>query len=116
VAKDLTARPDSKGAGRARANAASDDWSRPRLLHFLAMVLAHAPGAHLRELAAPTLLIHGERDPILSERAQLELLERLPHARLESLAGVGHDLVAEAPAATADLSLAFTRMDQHETG
>jgi non-heme chloroperoxidase len=44
----------------------------------------------LGEIAAPTLLIHGERDAIVPGSEQKWLLSRLPNARLVTLDGTGH--------------------------
>lgn len=44
----------------------------------------------LGDIAAPTLLIHGERDAIVPGSEQKWLLSRLPNARLVTLDGTGH--------------------------
>lgn len=56
----------------------------------------------LGELTAPVVLIVGERDTKFRAIAG-EMAERLPRARLEIVAGVGHAVHLEAPAATAAL-------------
>ncbi|MFC1419418.1 alpha/beta fold hydrolase [Streptacidiphilus cavernicola] len=52
----------------------------------------HGPG--LAGLARPTLVLHGERDPILRVSAGRATAAAVPGARLEVLPGVGHDLPA----------------------
>lgn len=44
----------------------------------------------LAALTVPTLLIHGENDPLMPLPAAQWLKEELPNARLESFAGAGH--------------------------
>jgi pimeloyl-ACP methyl ester carboxylesterase len=56
----------------------------------------------LGELTAPVVLIVGERDTKFRAIAG-EMAERLPRARLEIVAGAGHAVHLEAPAATAAL-------------
>lgn len=51
----------------------------------------------LHEIAVPTLLIRGEQDGITSRAHQEEMLEAIPGARLEVIAGTGHLPTIEAP-------------------
>ena len=48
----------------------------------------------LARITAPTLVIHGEADPLVPVAAGHELAKRIPGARLELIAGMGHDLPA----------------------
>jgi pimeloyl-ACP methyl ester carboxylesterase len=54
---------------------------------------------HVRaeEIEVPALLIWGEKDPILPVAGARELAERMPNARLEVIAGVGHSPMVERP-------------------
>lgn len=45
----------------------------------------------------PTLVLAGDHDPFNPLAATEELVARLPHARLLTLPGAGHDLLAERP-------------------
>lgn len=49
--------------------------------------------AELGLIAAPTLVVHGEDDPLLSVRAGRVVAAAIPGARLLTFPGVGHDLV-----------------------
>jgi pimeloyl-ACP methyl ester carboxylesterase len=51
-------------------------------------------GPRLRELRRPTLVLHGEQDPILRVRAAHATATAIHGARLETFPGVGHDLPA----------------------
>jgi pimeloyl-ACP methyl ester carboxylesterase len=51
-------------------------------------------GPRLRELTQPTLVLHGDRDPILRVSAARATARAIPGARLVILPGVGHDLPA----------------------
>jgi len=44
------------------------------------------------EIRAPTLVIHGDADPLVPVAAGHELARRIPGARLDLVAGMGHDL------------------------
>jgi pimeloyl-ACP methyl ester carboxylesterase len=69
----------------------------------------HDARAELGSLRMPTLLLHGQRDVILSAESQRALLERLPNATLKEINDAGHDLVNEAPELCATLVLDFLR-------
>jgi 3-oxoadipate enol-lactonase len=69
----------------------------------------HDAADRLREIAAPTLILLGDRDPLVGPQAQQELLRLLPHAHLERIADAGHDLTLEQPLETAERVLAFLR-------
>ncbi len=46
----------------------------------------------LRGVQTPTLIIHGRADPLVPVAAAHDLKKHLPHARLEIIDGMGHDL------------------------
>ena len=48
-------------------------------------------------VACPTLVLAGDRDPFNPLAATQALAARLPHARILTLPGAGHDLLAERP-------------------
>jgi len=48
-------------------------------------------------VTCPTLVLAGDRDPFNPLAATQALVARLPHARLLTLSGAGHDLLAERP-------------------
>jgi pimeloyl-ACP methyl ester carboxylesterase len=74
-----------------------------------AALIAYRPRyAELAALETPTLLLSGDRSASYF-RATLEALVRaLPRARLETIAGAGHMLHAEAPRRFADVLIAFS--------
>lgn len=59
---------------------------------LLATVLDGDRTARLGALAVPTLVIHGERDPMLRIEAGVATAEAIPGARLLRLPDVGHEL------------------------
>jgi pimeloyl-ACP methyl ester carboxylesterase len=81
---------------RVRSAAMKRPASHRALLTMLAAAARHDATARLREIAAPTLVVAGELDPIVS-RASQRLLVQIPHARFELARGVGHDVSVEAP-------------------
>ncbi len=63
----------------------------------------------LTQLAAPALLVWGERDAFIPRDVQDELLETLPDARLEVYENVGHALHWEQPERFAADIVEFSR-------
>ena len=49
-----------------------------------------AAGAHLGDVAAPTLVVWGTRDPYIPERFGREYAAAFPHAELLELPDAGH--------------------------
>jgi len=49
----------------------------------------------LRTIAAPTLVIHGAADPMLPLPCGVDTAQAIPHARLEVIEGMGHDLPSQ---------------------
>ena len=50
-------------------------------------------------ITAPTLLVRGERSPVLPRATAEEIARRIPRARLEEIPGAYHHLVLDQPAA-----------------
>lgn len=48
--------------------------------------------AEVRTIAAPTLVIHGDRDPMVNPTGGARTAQTIPGARLETIRGMGHDL------------------------
>jgi pimeloyl-ACP methyl ester carboxylesterase len=61
---------------------------------------------HLQTIAAPTTILSGDRDPIVSPRAAQRLAEQIPGARLVVRPGAGHLLPQREPAFVAEQILA----------
>lgn len=53
-------------------------------------------GGTLAEITAPTLVLHGEDDPLLRVTAGRDTAKAIPGARLHTLPGVGHFLARDA--------------------
>jgi pimeloyl-ACP methyl ester carboxylesterase len=60
----------------------------------LAIMAAKSRLPLLKRITAPTLVIHGEADPLVPVAAGHELAAHIAGARLELIAGMGHDLPA----------------------
>ncbi|XVV08929.1 alpha/beta fold hydrolase [Actinoplanes sp. CA-131856] len=71
--------PSGVRDSRAQARQTSASWHGPRL----------------RELRVPTLVMHGERDPLGRPSAGRRIAASVPGARYVELPGVGHDLPRE---------------------
>ena len=50
----------------------------------------------LRSIAAPTLVIHGSKDPMVSRSGGVATARAIPGARMVTIKGMGHDLPAAA--------------------
>lgn len=50
----------------------------------------------LRQIAAPTLVIHGSKDPMVSRSGGVATTRAIPGARMITIKGMGHDLPAAA--------------------
>lgn len=65
--------------------------------------------ASLGDIAAPTLVIAGERDPNAPARTMARMTEKMPNARYVEIAGAGHLLPYERPAEINRLVAEFLR-------
>jgi pimeloyl-ACP methyl ester carboxylesterase len=75
----------------------------------MAGLLDDDPSAELAHLAAPTLVLWGDRDRVLPCEEQEELASRIPKARLGVYEGGGHAFYWEDPARVAADVAAFAR-------
>jgi len=85
----------------------SDFASRTSLLEAFRASTANDVSQFAPRIAAPTLLIGGDRDDITTVPAQERLATLFPQARLEIIAGVGHLVHYERPREAAELVEAF---------
>jgi pimeloyl-ACP methyl ester carboxylesterase len=68
-------------------------WRPAGTARQLAAVVADGDRSPLvRRIVAPTRVIHGEADPLVPVAAGHDLVARIPGARGEFIAGMGHDL------------------------
>ena len=62
----------------------------------LMAILAHGSRVPLlRRIQAPTLVVHGQQDPLVPVAAAHDLGKHIPGARVEIIPGMGHDLPPE---------------------
>lgn len=84
--------------------------ARGVLHNDLAACNAYANGfAAAAALQCPALLVAGSRDMMTSPKAAKKLAEAIPDARLVTLDGVGHALMAEQPDGVLDALRGFIR-------
>jgi 3-oxoadipate enol-lactonase len=102
-----TQHPDQ--VARIRAEALAQPASRIGLAQLMLAAAYHDVRAHLPNISAPTLLLAGERDPLLTLSTQQELLHDIPDARFELIPNAGHDVSVEAPEATAERVIAHVQ-------
>jgi pimeloyl-ACP methyl ester carboxylesterase len=76
----------------------------PCALRYLLENLYHIDLAPLfPQIQAPTLVIAGERDFLVSHRRQYAIADAVPNSRLEFISGCGHMFFSERPDEIADL-------------
>ena len=71
------------------------------------MLVAGELQQSLPRLTAPTLLIWGSKDPIMTEAARAMLVEGLPQAQVKIFDGLGHNPFWEDPRGCAEVINAF---------
>jgi pimeloyl-ACP methyl ester carboxylesterase len=86
--------PASEAWLRQRITASVQRSLRPRgVLRQLSAIAADTQRARLiGAIGAPTLILHGEADPLVPVAAAHDLARRIPGARLDLIPGMGHDL------------------------
>jgi pimeloyl-ACP methyl ester carboxylesterase len=62
----------------------------------------------LERIACPVLVVWGDRDRLLFHEGAQAIIDKVPDARLELLAGIGHCPQVEAPGRLTDLVLEFS--------
>ncbi|MBF6589408.1 MAG: alpha/beta fold hydrolase [Ktedonobacterales bacterium] len=107
-----SATPDALDAQRLAAYA--DEWNSETGKHLLfqhvrLLIRAYqnAPASDLRELRLPVLVAWGERDGVTPIALGERLAAEMPNARLERIAGAGHLVMDDAPAAVGQLVADF---------
>jgi pimeloyl-ACP methyl ester carboxylesterase len=75
----------------------------PTIMAQMQAIMPHDTSARLGEIRAPTLVIHGTEDEMLSYRNGEAIAGAIPNARLEILDGVGHLFFWEEPERSAEL-------------
>ena len=66
----------------------------------------------VRRIAVPTLVIHGDRDPMVAPSGGQATLEAVPGARLLTIPGMGHDLPAGAVPRLVEAIAGHARQEQ----
>jgi 3-oxoadipate enol-lactonase len=73
-------------------------------VHQAAVVAAHDAYERLNQLAAPTLVVHGEQDIFVPPANALVLAERIPGAQLRLWPDAGHMYIIDEPRADRDIA------------
>jgi pimeloyl-ACP methyl ester carboxylesterase len=73
-------------------------------LHQAAAVATHDAYARLYQIAAPTLVVHGEQDVFIPPANALVLAERIPGAELRLWPDAAHMFMIDAPEADEDIA------------
>jgi pimeloyl-ACP methyl ester carboxylesterase len=75
----------------------------PTIMAQIQAIQPHDTSARLGEINAPTLVIHGTEDEMLSYKNGEAIAGAIPNARLEIMDGIGHLFFWEAPERSASL-------------
>ena len=88
--------PFNEAERRALIRRAIDRSYRPDgvMRQGMAVMSADSPAARLGEVTTPVLVIHGDSDALLPVEHGRDIAARIPGARYEEIAGMGHDLDA----------------------
>jgi len=65
---------------------------RGTLQQLLAIVASGDRSAQLRTIAKPTLILHGDSDPLVRVAHGIDCARKIPRAELKIVPGMGHDL------------------------
>ena len=79
---------------------------------FAAAVVAQPRDPLLEKLAVPTLVVHGDRDPLFPIEHARHLAQVIPGAQLKVMDGMGHDLPPGHVPEMADAMVAHFRAAQ----
>jgi pimeloyl-ACP methyl ester carboxylesterase len=96
-------------AGSARAEKAMSAIPADSYRAAIKCLITFDRRASLSEIASPTLVIAGERDPNAPARTMAKMAEKMPNARYVEIAGAGHLLPYERPAEINRLIAEFLR-------
>lgn len=81
---------------------------KPRALERrMAAIAAHECRDDLGRIRAPTLVLHGDEDPLISPQTATWMAQHIPGAELRLLSGSRHGLTVQHRERTADLTRAF---------
>jgi 3-oxoadipate enol-lactonase len=94
---------DPEAAERMLAIAAELPGSLEILMAQVQAVAGHDTSTRLKEITAPTLIVHGTEDQMLAVSNARHIAGLMPDARLEILEGVGHLFFWEQPERAAEL-------------
>ncbi len=75
--------------------------------HLAAVVATGSLRRRLANIDAPTLVVHGDADPMIAVEGGRRTVDAIPNAKLFTLAGLGHDLPACAHGQILDVLLPF---------
>ena len=82
------------------------DWiacGARRYVQTFAYMLTDPIERKLRHVPVPTIVVRGQRDPVVPRAWAEEVALGLPRGRLQEVAGVGHTVNWSAPGALADI-------------
>ena len=94
---------DEEAFAAFRAAALELPVSMKVIMAQLHAIAAHDTSAHLRDIAVPTLVIHGDQDQMLGVANGRAIAAKIPNAKLEVLPEVGHLFWVEEPRRSAQL-------------
>jgi proline iminopeptidase len=77
---------------RMRISVERSHYPAGTLRQILAILASGDRSADLRRITAPTLVLHGNADPLVPVKHGMDSARKIPGARLQLVPGMGHDL------------------------
>lgn len=81
--------------------------------HIAASVACRDRHEQIKRIIAPTLIVHGSDDRVMSLAGVHEIEKRIPDAQLEIVAGMGHDLTDALAPVIAELAIQHIGRQSH---
>lgn len=71
--------------------------AKPTVLKQLLAAARFGLGQPLEKIKTPALILYGENDYFVPKKNSLKIFEKIPHALIKKIPGVGHEMFAEKP-------------------
>jgi pimeloyl-ACP methyl ester carboxylesterase len=107
---------DANRLGMLERSRASSELAAPRDSYMRGVLASarHDAWDRLHEITCPVMIVHGAEDVMIPVGNAHMLKERIPHAELHILEGLGHGYNLEGQRIADDLVIGFVKRNTHE--